>query len=893
MKPMSSNDIRQAFIEYFQTVQHEHVASSPLPQRDNPTLLFTNAGMNQFANVFLGQDKRPYSRAVTSQKCMRVSGKHNDLSNVGPSPRHHTFFEMLGNFSFGDYFKKDAIRYAWEFLTEKMGLDKQRLWISIYNDDDEAFELWQAYVAPERILRFGKKENFWEMGDVGPCGPCSEIHYFLGDLKDQRPEGVNEDDDYLEIWNLVFMQFERDTAGNMTPLPRPSIDTGMGLERLTRVLQQADSNYDTDLFQPAMDVVQELLNHSDQQKKEQYVAYRVIADHVRAATFLISDGVIPGTGGAEYVLRMVIRRAARFGRELGFTEPFMAYVARAYVDHMGTAYPELKNKLENIQYVLTKEEETFNQTLDNSLNHLEKLLNQLEKQKQAVVPGDMAFDLYSTHGLPMEITRDLAEKRGMSVDEEGFAKARERHAEVSGSGSFKAYQTGENEYNKLFNDLIAEKKLTVDGVMQEQYGPPRLESTVIGLLVNGERRDVAKVGEKVELITKTTPFYVDSGGQVSDIGSISANSSGSQVRVENVVKPVSGLIVHLGEVVQGEIKLGDGVMLRVDNSRRADIRRNHTATHILHEELRRHLGKHVSQSGSLVAPDRLRFDFTHDKAVTKEQLRQIEQAVNEAIVHNYQVTIASMGQKEAIGQGAMALFGDKYGDVVRTVKIGEVSKPYSFELCGGLHVENTADIQQFYFTSEEAVKQGVRRVEAVTGREARNYVAGRLKLLENVAGKLNSPAVELETRVETLLNEKKALEKELEQARRQLLMGQFDHLLNQVTQIAGVNVLAAIVTNTDADGLRQLSDRFRDKEKSGVAILATVKDERPVIVATVTDDLIQRGLHAGNLVRDLAQMVGGGGGGKANMASAGGKDAGKLSDALASVPQLIEKGLKK
>ncbi|MEM9777634.1 MAG: alanine--tRNA ligase, partial [Chloroflexota bacterium] len=618
----TSNEIREAFLSYYEKVSHERVESAPLPQKDNPTLLFNNAGMNQFANVFLGIDKRPYSRAVTSQKCMRVSGKHNDLENVGPSPRHHTFFEMLGNFSFGDYFKKDAIKYAWEFLTVELELDKERLWISIYTDDDEAFELWQEHVPADRILRFGKEENFWEMGDVGPCGPCSEIHYYLGPMEEMVPEGVNVEDDYLEIWNLVFMQFEKDATGAMTPLPKPSIDTGMGLERITQVLQGKTNNYDTDLFTPAMDVVQELLHHSDDEREENYVGYRVIADHVRAATFMIADGVRPGNDGADYVLRMVMRRAARFGREIGFTQPFMAMVAEAYIQHMGDAYPEIRQKSENIKYTLTQEEEKFEGVLDRATVHLERILNDLREKEVSQIPGETAFDLLQTYGLPIEITRDVAQEQSFTIDEAGYVEARQAHKLASGAGAFQAYELEGNIYTDLLNDLKEEGKLPAGGVTQAQYGDPRMESEILAIIKDGERSDIAREGDKVEIVTAATPFYVEAGGQVSDKGSVSVAAKGAQVRVEDMVRPkgIDGLIMHSGNVVQGEIEIGDTVMLRVDNQRRSDIRRNHTATHILHEELRRHLGKHVTQAGSLVAPDRLRFDFTHGESVGSDKL---------------------------------------------------------------------------------------------------------------------------------------------------------------------------------------------------------------------------------------------------------------------------------
>ncbi len=890
----TSNEIREAFLSYFEKVGHERVESAPLPQKDNPTLLFNNAGMNQFANVFLGIDKRPYSRAATSQKCMRVSGKHNDLENVGPSPRHHTFFEMLGNFSFGDYFKTDAIKYAWTFLTEELGLDKERLWISIYTDDDEAFELWQEHVPADKILRFGKEENFWEMGDVGPCGPCSEIHYYLGDMEDMVPEGVNVEDDYLEIWNLVFMQFEKDADGNMTPLPKPSIDTGMGLERITQVLQGKTNNYDTDLFTPAMDVVQELLRQSDEERDENYVGYRVIADHVRAAMFMISDGVRPGNDGADYVLRMVMRRAARFGREIGFTEPFMAHVAEAFIQLMGEAYPELNQKSENIKYTLTQEEEKFEGVLDRATVHLERILNDLREEGVSQIPGDTAFDLLQTYGLPIEITRDVAQEQQFTIDEAGYVEARAAHKLASGAGAFQAYDLEGNVYTDILNNLKEDGKLPPEGVKQDQYGDPRMESQILAIVKEGERNDIAREGDKVEIVTAATPFYVESGGQMSDVGTMSAAAKGAQIRVEDMVKPkgIDGLILHVGTVVQGEIEIGDTVMLRVDNQRRTDIRRNHTATHILHEELRRHLGKHVTQAGSLVAPDRLRFDFTHGESVGSEVLAEIEEDINQAIQANYPISIEAMDKNQAIENGAMALFGEKYGDTVRTVKIGTTKSTYSFELCGGLHVPETNDINQFIFLNEGSVSAGVRRVEAITGRAARDYVADQLALIGRISGVLNAKPEELEGRLDALLAENKELKKELDSAKKESLAGQLDSVLDQTSEVAGVTLLTAIVEGADSDGLRDLTDRFRDKAGSGVAVLGTVNDGRPLLVAAVTKDLIDRGLHAGNIIREVAKVVGGGGGGRPNLAQAGGKDASKLPEALAIVPGLIESSIK-
>jgi alanyl-tRNA synthetase len=909
-KPTTSNEIRQAFLDFFNEVGHEVVPSAPLPQHDNPTLLFTNAGMNQFANVFLGKEKRPYSRAATAQKCMRVQGKHNDLENVGPSQRHHTFFEMLGNFSFGDYFKSAAIDYGWAFLTQVVGLEPERLWATIYDDDDEAFALWRRYLPAEKILRFGKKENYWEMGDVGPNGPCSEIHYYRGDLAHVDASLLNDDDDldenFLEVWNLVFMQYETDEEGHTTPLPKPSIDTGLGLERLTRILQNGDSNYDTDLFLPAMDRVQELLGDSDERRARNYVGYRVIADHGRAATFMIADGVRPSSTGAGYVLRMITRRAARFGRKIGFTEPFLAEIAQVYIDQMGgdhpvAAYPELKRRREHVLRTITQEERKFERTLDKGLTHLDEVVAGMKQRGAAEIPGKQAFDLYATYGLPLEITRDVVQEQGITVDEAGFKKARDAHAEASGAGKFGQYEMGANVYADALNELIEAGQLE-DGVEHDPYSGSTAVSEVVAIFKDGQQVESAAKGEKVEVVTAVTPFYVESGGEVSDTGRIEFEGGGdaaSLFRVDDTRRPVAGMVVHVGEVISGQWSVGQEVTLVVDNGRRWDIRRNHTATHLLHRELRAHLGKHVTQAGSLVASDRLRFDFTHDEAVDRQTLAQIEAAINDAILANQPVTVTYMGQEEAIDKGAMALFGEKYGDIVRTIKIGEAApeNAYSFELCGGLHVSETAEIGLFRFIGEGASSAGVRRVEAVTGHGAQKLVAERLDTLDQVAGKLNAPLNELVSRLDGMMAEMRAIQKELEKHQRQSARGQFEALLDQVQQIGssegtpGVNVLAAQVDVADVDGLREMADWFRDKVGSGTAVLATVLNDKPLIVATVTDDLIKRGLKAGDLVREVAQMVGGGGGGRPNMAQAGGRDASKLPEALTAVTGLVEKAL--
>ena len=895
MRPTTSNDIRKAFLDFFQEIHHEVVPSAPLPQKDNPTLLFTNAGMNQFVDVFLGKEKRAYKRATTAQKVMRVQGKQNDLENVGPSARHHTFFEMLGNFSFGDYFKREAIDYAWTFLTGVMELEPERLFATVYTDDDEAAELWRRYLPAERILRFGKEDNFWEMGDIGPCGPCSEIHYYSGDMATITPAGVNNDDydGYVEVWNLVFMQFERQADGSLVPLPRPSVDTGMGMERLVRVVQGVASNYETDLFTPALARVQELLGDDDAKRAEQYVGYRVIADHGRAATFLIADGVQPGNTGAAYVLRMIIRRAARFGRKIGFHKPFLGEVAKVYIDQMGEAYPELRLRRELILYTLEREETRFNRTLDSGLLQLDRILDDLYSRGQRVVPGDVAFGLYATHGLPLELTRDEAlEQHGMTVDEEGYAAAREQHALASGSGAFANYQIGQSVYGDLLLSLVSSGQLDEEGVDYDPYSGASLDSTILALISDGRAVEVAHAGQAVEVVTAATPFYVEAGGEVSDTGHI-VNGFGGEVRVEDARRPTPGLIVHSGQVVSGEMKVGQVVRLEVDNERRADIRRNHTATHLLHRELRAHLGHHVVQAGSLVAPDRLRFDFTHDRAIDRETLGRIERAVNEAILANKPVNVAYMGQKEAIGAGAMALFGEKYGDIVRTITVNGdgPATPYSFELCGGLHVAETGEIGQFRFVSESAVGANTRRVEAVTGRGAYEFVSRRLALLDRLAARLNTPVTELETRLETLAEHDRAVEHELQAANRRLLRNDFETLLGGVMETKGTHLLAAQVNVADTEQLREMADWYRDRFASGVAVLGAVKDGKPVIVAAVTKDLIARGLKAGDLVREVAKIVGGGGGGRPDLATAGGRNPELLAAALNAVRELVEAAL--
>ncbi len=826
---------------------------------------------------------------------MRVQGKHNDLENVGPSGRHHTFFEMLGNFSFGDYFKNEAIRYAYDFISKVCQVPVDRLWYTVHEEDDQAYDIWANEIGIEesRILRMGDETNFWMMGDVGPCGPTSEIHYDWGPefcTCDEADCGVildNDCDRWLEIWNLVFMQFDQREDGSRTPLPKPGVDTGLGLERITAVVENQPVNYDTDLFKPAMDRIQALLADSKSQREEHEVGYRVIADHGRAAAFLIADGVLPGNIGRGYVLRMIIRRAARFGRSIGFTDPFLSDIARVYIDMMAEFYPELSRNQDHVLHTLKLEEERFSKTLDAALSQLELTLAELHHEQNNEIPGNLAFDLYATHGLPLEITRDVAQEHGFGVDEGGFMAARQAHAEASGVGAFGQYETGESVYTDFLSENIASGMLEGNGVDNDPYSASRLEAQILGILLNNSWVAEAKKGDEIEIVTTATPFYVEAGGEVSDTGLIEVVNDGAKMGVQDMRQPIPGLIVHLGKVKAGEIKQGQLVELVVDNVRRWDIRRNHTATHLLHRELRKKLGNHVTQQGSLVAPDRLRFDFSHGEPVDDETLREIELAINQAILSNMLVAAEYMPLETATKAGAMALFGEKYGQIVRTIRVGSVGSAYSFELCGGLHVNATGDIGLFQFTTEEAVGAGLRRVEAVTGQGALNLIGQRQETLENIGLILNSPIFEIKTKVETLLAENKAMSKELSRLNRERARRQFENLISDMVTVNGVSIVTGQVDGGGFELLREMSDWFRDRVPSGVAVFGAIKDERPILIAAVTDDLVERGLSAGKLIGPVAKIVGGGGGGRPTLAQAGGSFPNKLSKALEAVPLLV------
>jgi alanyl-tRNA synthetase len=896
MKPMTSAQAREAFLDFFEEHGHRKVSSSSLVPSNDPTLLFTNAGMVQFKDVFLGLDQRDYKRATTSQKCMRVSGKHNDLETVGPSPRHHTFFEMLGNFSFGDYFKRDAIRYAYTLLTEVYGLPEDRLAFTVYRDDDEAYDIWinDIGVDPRRVARMGPGTNFWQMADTGPCGPTSEIHWdkapHLG-VETIIPMMQREDDRFLELWNLVFMQFNRtqpdpDHSGSFdVPLPAPGVDTGMGLERILSVVNSVESNYETDLFMPIIEATQQLTGHSDVERDANIVPYRVIADHIRAAVFLIADGVLPGAKGRDSVCRLVIRRAARFGAKIGLERPFLAQVADAVIAIMGDHYHELIERQNAIKSVITLEEERFRRTLDRGLSELDAELNKLSPG--GTLSGSAAFYLKATLGLPIQVTRDIVEERGYTVDMAGFAAAEEEHGIRSGGGRALGEIDRGERYKAVLAELQASGALGSAGVRYVPYESESVDGPVLALLQDGEPVSSAIVGDRVEIVLPATCFYVEAGGQVSDTGIISG--PGWRVEVEEMRRPIGGMIVHIGEVVEGQPRVGDEAHAVIDTERRASIMRNHTATHLLHAALRRHLGDHVQQRGSLVAPDRLRFDFAHDTRVMPEELRQIEREVNEIILANYAVRAEEKSLEQARAEGAMALFGEKYGERVRTISIVDAagSHRYSYELCGGIHVKETAEVGPFLIVSEGSVSAGIRRVEALTGRGAYEYIQQHRGTLSAVAAQLGALPEQTPERVAALQAELSHARKLISQLQRDAARLKFERMLQNIEQVNGKHALIAQIDDITPETMREMSDWFRNAVQSGVLVLASVVDGRPQLVVAVTDDLTKQGLHAGHLIREIAAVVGGGGGGRPTMAQAGGKHAAKLAEALMTARQLI------
>ncbi|CAN7286467.1 alanine--tRNA ligase [Rhizobacter sp. LjRoot28] len=867
---MKASEIRSQFLKFFEAKGHTIVPSSPVVPGDDPTLLFTNAGMNQFKDVFLGFDKRPYSRATTSQKCIRAGGKHNDLENVGYTARHHTFFEMLGNFSFGDYFKHDAIQYAWELLTEVYKLPKEKLWVTVYAEDDEAYDIWNKTVGvpAERIVRIGDNkgaryasDNFWMMGDTGPCGPCTEIFYDHGpEVAGGPPGSPNEDGDrYIEIWNNVFMQFNRDEAGVMHKLPKPSVDTGMGLERLTAVLQHVHSNYEIDTFVNLLAAAKQSVDAAgggDCDKDSP--SLKVIADHIRACAFTVTDGVIPSNAGRGYVLRRIARRAIRHGYKLGARKPFFHTLVAALSREMGEAYPELRQAEQRVTEVLKQEEEGFFRTIANGMEILEAAL----AGGARTVDGETAFKLHDTYGFPLDLTADVCRERGVSVDSEGFDAAMKRQKDKArAAGKFK---------------MAAGLEYT--GAATTFHGYEHLHrevATVTALYVDGTPVEVARPGDDVVVVLDETPFYAESGGQVGDTGEL--RNASTRLIVEDTIKVQAAVFGHQGHLAEGELRVGDVVVAKVDADKRARTVRNHSATHLMHKALREVLGSHVQQKGSLVTPERTRFDFAHNAPLTDAEIAKIEAIVNAEILANHPTQARVLPIDEAQKTGAVMLFGEKYGDEVRVLDIGS-----SRELCGGTHVQRTGDIGLFKVVAETGIQAGVRRIEAVTGDNALAYLQSLEGTVRQVAGTLKASPAETPARLTQVLEQMRALEKELAALKGKLASSQGDELLQQAVDVKGLKVLAAVLDGADAKGLRETLDKLKDKLKTAAIVLAAVDGGKVQLAAGVTADSIGR-VKAGELVNFVAQQVGGKGGGKPDMAMAGGTDPSRLTEALASV----------
>jgi alanyl-tRNA synthetase len=865
---MKTAEIRDAFLEYFEEQAHTPVASSSLVPANDPTLLFTNAGMNQFKDTFLGSDPRPYVRAASSQRCVRAGGKHNDLENVGYTARHHTFFEMLGNFSFGDYFKREAIQFAWEFLTERLGLPPERLWVTCHVSDDEAEEIWvnDIGVPRERISRLDE-DNFWQMGDTGPCGPCSEIFYDHGEDVPGGPPG-SEDDDldrYVEIWNLVFMQYNRDASGEMHPLPAPSVDTGMGLERIAAVMQKVHSNYQIDLFQGLIHSAAEILAVADLDDS----SLKVIADHIRSCAFLVADGVMPGNEGRGYVLRRIIRRAIRHGNKLGATGPFFYKLVATLARQMGDAYPELVTRRAQIEKALLTEEEQFAKTLDHGMQILEESLAGMTGSE---IPGDVVFKLYDTYGFPVDLTNDIARERGLTLDLAGYEAAMaQQRSRSQESGSFKI------DYNDV---------LQLDGHTEfTGYDSTRGEGTVTALLRDGEQIEQLSQDEKGVVVLSNTPFYGESGGQVGDTGYLHAD--GVRLEVVDTTK-ASDQHLHHVKVLQGTLKTGDTLHAEVDDSLRQRTRLNHSATHLLHAALREVLGEHVQQKGSLVDSERLRFDFSHFEAVTADELKAIENRVNQQVRANTEVVTRLMSMDDAVDAGAMALFGEKYGDEVRVLSMGE--DDFSVELCGGTHVARTGDIGVMRIVSESGIASGVRRIEGVTGAAALARMDQAEGQLASVCEVVKGTADNVAEKVSALRSENRELEKEIARLKQKLASGAGSDLTSAAVEVSGIKVLAANVDGADARSLRDTLDQCKNKLGSAVILLAAVNEGKVALAAGVTKDLTGR-VRAGDLMKEFAQRLGGKGGGRPDMAQGGGTDVDALPDVLKAVPAWVESNL--
>lgn len=864
LHPMKTSEIRHAFLSYFESQNHQLVSSSSLVPANDPTLLFTNAGMVQFKDVFLGRDRRNYTRATSSQRCVRAGGKHNDLENVGYTARHHTFFEMLGNFSFGDYFKREAISFAWQFLTQVLKLPKDKLWVTVYHEDKEAEAIWlnEIGVDPQRLSRLGDDSNFWQMGDTGPCGPCTEIFFDHGDQVWGGPPGTPEEDGdrYIEIWNLVFMQYDRQSDGQLQPLPKPSVDTGMGLERIAAVMQGVHSNYEIDLFVNLLQATAKVVGCKDLEEK----SLRVIADHIRSCAFLIVDGVMPSNEGRGYVLRRILRRAIRHGNKLGMKDLFFHKLVAPLVAEMGDAYPELVKAQAQVEKVLLLEEEQFAKTLDQGLKILEQGLQSLQADQ---IPGELVFKLYDTYGFPADLTADIARERGITIDEAGFDRAMaQQKAQSKEAGKFKA-------------DYHAGLALSTQTEFQG-YDHSVSTASVVEMFVDGQPVSELSQGQQAVVVLDKTPFYGESGGQVGDVGRLSAD--GTLFEVSDTRKE-AGAHLHVGLLSEGSLKIGDQVQAHIDNQLREAIRLNHSATHLLHAALRQVLGEHVAQKGSLVTGSRLRFDFAHLEAMTPEQIRQVEQIVNQQIRANTPVTTEIMDIDAAKEKGAMALFGEKYDDQVRVLTMG--TDHFSVELCGGIHANRTGDIGLFRIVSEAGIAAGVRRVEAVTGAGALEWVEQTEQTLNSLTAILKGSRDSVLDKAQQTMERIKMLEKELEKQKSKLASSAGDDLLQNAVDVAGIKVLYAAVDGVDPKALRDMVDKLKGKLGSGIIVLGC-KGEKVSLVAGVTKDLTKK-VKAGDLVNHVAQQVGGRGGGRPDLAMAGGPDVDKLESALASVPEWI------
>jgi len=877
----TGNEIRESFLKFFEKKRHTMVASSSLIPKDDPTLLFTNAGMVQFKNAFLGLEKRGYTRAASCQKCARAGGKHNDLENVGVTSRHHTFFEMLGNFSFGDYFKEEAIAWAWEYLIEVVKLPKEKLWVTIYNDDDEAYGIWhkKMKVPKDRIVRMGEKSNFWMMGETGPCGPCSEIIYDQGKGAGcGRAECDLECgcDRYLEIWNLVFTQFDRDENGKSNPLAKPSIDTGMGLERLTAVIQGVKSNYDTDLFAPIIRFVEKTSGKIYGKNADNDVSIRVIADHSRAVTFLIGDGIMPSNEGRGYVLRRILRRAARHGKMIGINKPFLNESARVVIDMMKGVYPDLVEKESFITKVILNEEQRFMETLDAGLHILQEETADLKKAGKSVLTGALVFKLYDTFGFPTDLTADIVKRDGFTLDNDGF-EAQMEQQRVRARGAWKG--SGEEAVAECY------LKASSSGILSEfcgYEGVVKAQSKITAIFVDGKPAETAREGQQAEIVLDTTPFYGESGGQAGDTGYL--EGAGFNFRVLDTKKPVDKFIVHKGIVQKGKIKVGDVAQLIVDAEKRKATQANHSGTHILQAALKAVLGDHIKQSGSQVNAERLRFDFSHFSKISDDEMQRVEDIANDMIRRNLEVQTEVCALEDALKSGATAVFDEKYGANVRIVKMGQMS----MELCGGTHVQRTGEIGLLKIIHESAIAAGVRRIEAVTGKEALTHVQKAEEELKKAANLFKANPLELADRADKLLKHTKELEKEIEALKGKLAAKDSGDLISQTREIGGVKVLATEVSIADAKTLRDFGDKLRDKMESGIILLGSKAGEKALLLCIVTKDLAGK-YHAGNIIKELAPLVGGSGGGRPDMAQAGGTQPEKLDKIFSALEKLLTK----